>query len=419
MQQSAQPPGRGFGALAGIRVLDLTAVLMGPFCTQILADHGAEVIKVEGPEGDTTRQLPVSRAPGMGAMFLNLNRGKRGLALDLKRPEGRAALLRLAEGADVFIHAIRAEAIARLGLTYADVAAVNPRIVYANVYGFSRRGPYAQGPAYDDTIQAMSGMAALQGRMLGAPAYSATLVADKVSGLTALYAVLMALLHRARTGEGQEIEVGMFETMANFVLTDHINGALFDPPQGEPVYPRAVSPNRRPYRTADGWIAALIYTDRHWRAFMELAGQPDWMGDPRFATLKDRARHIDEIYTRLAETLQQRTTADWLAGFARAEIPAAPVNETSALLHDPHLEAVGFFTAQETPLGRLRFPGMPAWLSRTPGRITGPAPALGQDGRAVLAEAGFSEAEIAALAECGALILPAEENAPKATGNAG
>lgn len=408
MQEPQQSPGRGFGTLAGLRVLDLTAVLMGPFCTQILADHGAEVIKVEGPEGDTTRQLPVSRAPGMGAMFLNLNRGKRGLALDLKRPEGRAALLRLAQGADVFIHAMRADAIARLGLTYADLEAVNPRIIYANVYGFSRRGPYANGPAYDDTIQAMCGMAALQGRMLGTPAYSATLVADKVSGLTALYAVLMALLHRGRTGEGQEIEIGMFETMANFVLTDHINGALFDPPAGEPVYARAISPNRRPYRTADGWIAVLIYTDKHWRAFREVAGRPAWMDDPRFATLKDRSRHIDEVYARIAETLQERSTAEWLEGFARAEIPAAPVTETSALMNDPHLDAVGFFTEQETALGTVRFPGVPAWFSRTPGQITGPASALGQDGRAVLTEAGFSADEVAALVACGALILPPE-----------
>ncbi|WP_211843984.1 CaiB/BaiF CoA transferase family protein [Neoroseomonas oryzicola] len=405
-QQTKDMPGRGFGALAGIRVLDLTAVLMGPFCTQILADHGAEVIKVESPEGDTTRQLPVSRAPGLGAMFYNLNRGKRGLALDLKRPEARAALLRLAESADVFIHAMRSDAIARLGLTYADIAAVNPRIVYANVYGFSRRGPYAKGPAYDDTIQAMSGMAALQGRMLGAPSYSATLVADKVSGLTALYAVLMALLHRARTGEGQEIEVAMFETMANFVLTDHINGALFDPPEGEPVYSRAASPNRRPYRTSDGWVAALIYTDKHWRAFLDVAGQPAWAKDPRFATLKDRAKVIDEVYARIGETLVARSTAEWLDAFARAEIPAAPVNETSALLRDPHLEAVGFFTAQETPLGTVRFPGMPAWFSRTPGQITNPAPALGADGRAVLAEGGFTEAEIDALRASGALVLP-------------
>lgn len=407
-QDSPEMPGRGFGALAGIRVLDLTAVLMGPFCTQILADHGAEVIKVESPDGDTTRQVPLVRAPGQSALFYNLNRGKRGLALDLKKPKAREALLRLAGSADVFIHAMRADAIARLGLTYADVAAANPRIVYANVYGFSRRGPYAKGPAYDDTIQAMSGMAAVQGRMLGTPSYSATLVADKVSGLTALYAVLMALLHRARTGEGQEIEVAMFETMANFVLTDHINGSLFDPPLGEPVYARAASPNRRPYRTADGWIAALIYTDKHWRAFLDIAGHPDWALDPRFATLKERVKWVDEVYGRVAETLAQRGTAEWLAAFGRAEIPAAPVNDTADLLHDPHLQAVGFFTEQETPLGTVRYPGMPAWFSRTPGQITNPAPALGQDSRAVLAEAGFGEAEIEALIAAGALVLPKE-----------
>lgn len=409
MDQAPLPPGRGFGALAGLRVLDLTAVLMGPFCTQILADHGAEVIKVEGPEGDTTRQLPVSRAPGMGAMFFNLNRGKRGISLDLKRAEGRAALLRLAASTDVFIHAMRADAMARLGLSYADLLAVNPRIIYANMYGFSRRGPYAKWPAYDDTIQAMSGMAALQGRMNGAPAYSATLVADKVSGLTALYAVLMALLHRNRTGEGQEIEIGMFETMANFVLTDHVNGALFHPPEGEPVYSRAASPHRRPYRTKDGWIAVLIYNDKHWRAFVELAGDPDWARDPRFATLKGRAGHVDEVYQHLARTLEGRGTAEWLADFAQAQIPATPVNETSDLMTDPHLEAVGFFTPQETPLGPVRYPGMPAWFSRTPGQITNPAPKLGQDGRAILAEAGLSEAEIDALVAAGALILPPED----------
>lgn len=398
--------GRGFGALAGLKVLDLTQVLMGPFCTQILADHGAEVIKVEGPEGDTTREVPLLAAPREGAMFLNLNRGKRGIALDLKKPAARAALLRLAASADVFIHSMRADAIARLGLTYAEVSAANPRIVYANVYGFSRRGPYAPWAAYDDIIQAISGMAGIQARMQGAPSYSGTLVADKVSGLTVLYAVLMALLHRARTGEGQEIEVGMFETMANFVLTDHINGAVFDPPRGPPVYPRAASPQRRPYRTKDGWIAALVYTDKQWRAFLDLAGHPDWAEDPRFASFKGRSQHVDECYGHVAETLTTRTTAEWLEGFARAGIPAAPVNDTDDLLRDPHLAATGFFIEQETRHGRMRFPGMPAWFSRTPGRVDGPAPAHGQDGRAVLEEAGFSEAEIASLVAEGGLLLP-------------
>jgi crotonobetainyl-CoA:carnitine CoA-transferase CaiB-like acyl-CoA transferase len=399
-------PSRRFGSLAGLKVLDLTQVLMGPFCTQILADHGAEVIKVEGPEGDTTREVPLMRAPREGAMFLNLNRGKRGIALDLKRSAARAALLRLAAGADVFVHSMRAEAIARLGLTYADVSAANPRIIYANVYGFSRRGPYAPQAAYDDIIQAISGMAGIQALMQGKPSYSGTLVADKVSGLTVLYAILMALLHRARTGEGQEIEVGMFETMANFVLTDHINGALFDPPMGPPVYPRAASPERRPYRTEDGWIAALVYTDKQWRAFFDLIGHPEWTRDPRFGSFKGRSENIDECYSHVAATLTTRTTAAWLEGFERVGIPAAPVNDTADLLQDPHLAATGFFLEQETRHGRMRFPGIPAWFSRTPGHVEGPAPAYGADGRAILEEAGFSIGEIEALVSGGDLILP-------------
>lgn len=201
---------RGFGTLDGLRVIDLTAVLMGPFATQMMADHGAEVIKIEGPDGETTRQVPIMKEPGLGAMFLNLNRGKRSLCLDLKKPEAREAVLRLVKDADVFIHSMRADAIARLGLTYAEISEKNPKIIYANVYGFSRRGPYASKPAYDDVIQAMSGMAGVQQQMQGAPTYSGTLVADQVSGLTALYAVLMALFHRERTGVGQEIEGGMF-----------------------------------------------------------------------------------------------------------------------------------------------------------------------------------------------------------------
>jgi len=242
--------------------------------------------------------------------------------------------------------------------------------------------------------------------MQGTPSYSGTLVADKVSGLTVLYAILMALLHRGRTGEGQEIEVGMFETTANFVLTDHINGALFDPPMGPPVYPRAASPERRPYRTKDGWIAALVYTDKQWRAFFDLIGHPEWSKDARFASFNSRSQNIDSCYAHVAETLATRTTAEWLDGFERAGIPAAPVNSTEDVLQDPHLAATGFFIEQETRHGRMRFPGMPAWFSRTPGQIEGPAPGHGEHGRAVLEEAGFSPAEIEALAASGSLILP-------------
>ena len=391
------------GPLQGIKVLDLTAVLMGPYCTQILADHGADVVKVEGPEGDTTRQLPPGHKPGMGGLFLNLNRGKRGLGLDLKQAEGRAVLLKLAETADVFVHALRSEAMQRLGLTYADFRAVNPRIIYANAYGFSRRGPYGGRAAYDDIIQASSGIAAMQGRLTGTPGYVANVLADKVSGLTVLYSILMALLHRERGGAGQEIEVGMFETMSAFVLAEHINGAVFEPPMTSPVYPRVVSPDRKPYRTQDGYIALLIYNDKQFRAFAELAGNPDWTQDRRFHVLATRAKAIDEFYANVAATLATRTSAFWLEGCERLGIPAAKINDTSDLLTDPHLNAIGFWRTQQTKEGPMRFPGIPTWFSETPPEIREAGPGLGEHSAELLREAGYAEADIAALFGSGAV----------------
>ena len=245
--------GRGKGPLAGVRVLDLTSVLMGPYATQIFADLGADVIKVEDPRGDTTRFLPPGPEPGRGAMFINLNRGKRSLALDLKQPAARAALLRLVKNTDVFLHSMRAGAINRLGLDYASVREANPDIIYANLYGFGRAGSYRDYPAYDDIVQAAAGLADLQSRLNGGePAYLATVVADKVAGLTAAYAICAALYAREKGAGGQEIEVPMFETLVSFVCAEHLSGSLFDPPIGPPEYPRVVSAERRPYRTADG-----------------------------------------------------------------------------------------------------------------------------------------------------------------------
>lgn len=372
------------GPLAGVRVVDLTSVVMGPYCTQIMADMGADVVKVEPPEGDNARYISVGPAPGMSGVFVNVNRGKRSVVIDLTTDEGKAALRALIGQADVFIHSMRSKAIAKLGFGYDEVAAINPAIVYTNCYGYSRRGPEADSPAYDDTIQAQSGLAAVQKLLTGETTYVGTIVADKVAGLTALYATVMALFHRERTGEGQEVEVSMFETMASFMLVEHANGAMFAPPLSPAIYPRTVAPNRKPYPTKDGHLAVLIYNDKHWKAFIA-AVQPTWNSES-YATLEQRAKQIDVLYGLLAQTLLERTTAEWLDLFRQLEIPAAPIQTPDELFDDPHLNAVDFFETVDTKHGPVRFPGVPTWFSRTPGKVAGPAPELGADTAEVLAD---------------------------------
>ncbi|MFI0353090.1 CaiB/BaiF CoA transferase family protein [Actinomadura sp. 9N407] len=377
------------GPLAGVRVVDLTAMVMGPYCTQIMADMGADVIKVEPPAGDNTRHVSVGPEPGMGGVFVNVNRGKRSVVLDLRSAEGKDALSELVRHGDVFIHSMRAKAIAKLGFGYDEVAALNPSIVYTNCYGYGRRGPDADLTAYDDTIQAECGLPYVQEQLTGTAGYVGTIIADKVAGMTALYATMMALFHRERTGEGQEVEVSMFETMAAFMLVEHANGAMFTPPLGPALYPRAVTANRKPYRTKDGHISALVYNDKQWTAFVE-AVEPSW-ADERFATLEQRARQIDTVYGLLAETFLERTTRDWLALLRSLDIPAAPVRTLDELFDNPHLNEAGFFETVDTPNGPVRFPGPPAWFSRTPGKIAGPAPRLGAHTGAILDELGLDE----------------------------
>ena len=396
--------GRGKGPLAGVKVLDLTSVLMGPYATQIFADLGADVIKVESPQGDTTRFIPPGPDPSRGAMFLNANRGKRSLAMDLKQPEARAALFRLAHDADVFIHSMRSRAISRLGLGYPALRETNPRIIYANLYGFARGGPYRDYPAYDDIVQAASGIVDLQARLSGGePTYAATVIADKVAGLTGAYSVLAALYARERTGIGQEIEVPMFETLVSFAMVEHLCGSLFVPPEGPPEYPRVTSEARRPYRTADGYIGVMIYNDKHWQAFFDVLGNPEWSRDPMFASMRSRTHNIGKVLAKVAEVIATRTTDDWFALFRQAQIPAMPITSLNDLLHDPHLVETGFWQERETPCGTLRFPGIPTTFSETPGAIGDPGPALGEDSQAILAEAGFTADEIARLLESGAV----------------
>jgi crotonobetainyl-CoA:carnitine CoA-transferase CaiB-like acyl-CoA transferase len=377
----------GAGPLAGVRVVDLTAMVMGPYCTQIMADMGADVVKIEPPEGDNTRYISVGPAPGMSGVFVNVNRGKRSVVLDLRCEAGKSALRALIKDADIFIHSMRFKAIAKLGFSYQDVAAINPAIIYTNCYGYGRRGPDRDLTAYDDTIQAECGLPAVQQMLTGEANYVGTIMADKVAGLTALYATMLALFHRERTGEGQEVEVSMFETMASFMLVEHANGAMFEPPLGAAVYPRAVAPNRRPYRTKDGQISALIYNDKQWTAFVE-AVRPAWAGN-LYATLELRARKIDTVYSLLAETLKERSTQEWLALFRELDIPAAPLRTPDELFDNPHLNAVGLFETVDTPHGPVRFPGVPTWFSRTPGRVAGPAPELGANTQEVMEELGL------------------------------
>jgi crotonobetainyl-CoA:carnitine CoA-transferase CaiB-like acyl-CoA transferase len=393
------------GPLHGVRVLDLTTVVMGPFATQILAELGADVIKVETHDGDNMRHAGPMKSRDMGYLFLNLNRGKRSIVLDLKQPAGREALLRLIPTTDVLVYNVRPQAMARLGLSYAAVRAVNPKIVYVGAYGYSQRGPYAARAAYDDLIQGASGIPALS-LMQGAdaPHYAPVNLADRLTGLHTVYAVTTALFHRERSGEGQEVEVPMFESVAHFVLGDHTAGLTFQPPRGEPGYARLLA--RRPYATQDGYLCVLIYNDKQWRSFFDAIGRPQMMSDPRYATQSSRARNIAEIYAELSELMKTRSTADWMALFEKADIPVARMNSIEDLVADPHLAASGFFEQEDHPTeGALRTMRTPtSWSQAQPGRRI-PPPHLGQHSAEVLREAGYSDAQIAELARSATTLL--------------
>jgi crotonobetainyl-CoA:carnitine CoA-transferase CaiB-like acyl-CoA transferase len=383
------------GPLSGVRVLDLTTVVMGPFATQLLAELGADVIKVEPHDGDNMRHPAPMRNPGMGYIFLNLNRGKRGIVLDLKKPQGHEALMRLIPRTDVLVYNVRPQAMARLGLSYEDLRKVNPKIIYVGAYGYSQRGPYAAKAAYDDLIQGISGIPSLVKKSgAAAPSYAPVNLADRVTGLHAVYAVTAALFHRERTGQGQSVEVPMFESLAHFVLGDHSAGLTFDPPGGEAGYARLLA--RKPYQTSDGYLCILVYNDKQWKSFADSIGQPELMQDPRFATQANRARHISEIYAWLAGVIRRRSTAEWMALMEKADIPVAPVNDVSDLVADPHLAVTGFFSMEEHPSeGRLRTMRTPTDWSDSPPGPQRHAPRLGEHSAEVLKEAGYSDEEIA------------------------
>jgi crotonobetainyl-CoA:carnitine CoA-transferase CaiB-like acyl-CoA transferase len=392
------------GPLHGVRILDLTTVVMGPYATQILGDFGADVIKVEPIEGDVIRQAWPFRNPGMGAIFLNVNRNKRSVALDLKRPAALEACLALAKTADVLVYNIRPQAMARLGLSYEKVRSMNERIIYVGCFGYSQRGPYAAKAAYDDMIQGASGLPwLLQKQGAPEPRYAPMIVADRSVGQQVASAVSAALYSREKTGRGQRVDVPMWEHLLQIVLSDHLGGYTFDPQKGEPGYARILTPDRRPYQTEDGYVCALIYNDKQWKAFFDVIGRPELLSRPEFATQEARSQNYRSAYALVAEEMKTRTTAFWIEALERADIPVQRMNSLDDIVGDPHLNAIGYLQAVDHPSeGRIRMLAVPSEWSDTKPEYRRHAPRLGEHTREVLGEAGLSVQQITTLLETGA-----------------
>lgn len=386
------------GPLHGVRVLDLTTVVLGPVATQILGDYGADVIKVEGMEGDLMRANGVSRHPGMSSIFLSINRNKRSIALDLKQPEGRRVFLELAATVDVVVHNMRVPAITRLGLGYDDIRAVNPEVVYCAATGFGQDGPDRNKPAFDDIIQAASGMASLIGTQDGDPAYVPALVADKTTGMAVATAVLAAMYHRARTGRGQYLEVPMFETMVEFNMAEHMGGLAFEPPLGPAGYARIVNGGRRPVRSADGHVAILPYSPAQWTSLFKRTGRNDLLATYDLSDRHKLNSTVRQLYAELAAMGPSRTTAEWIAVCDELDIPSTAIYRMDDLPLHPHLQAVGLFQQMQHPTeGATRYIRPAARFAATPASVRLPAPTLGQHSRDLLAELGYSATQIEAL----------------------
>ena len=392
------------GPLQGVRVIDLTTVMLGPFCTQILGEMGAEIIKIETPEGDVNRWTGESRSPGMSTGQLIKGRNKRSIILDLKVKKVRKVFEKLIKTADVFVHNIRPKAAKRLAIDYETIAELNHNIIYASATGFGETGPFADKPAYDDLIQGASGIASLFGKVTGTPRYVPSVMADKTTGLFLSNYISMALFHRERTGEGQKLHVPMYESFAAFVVSEHMQGQTFVPPTGPAGYTRMLTSHRKPYETMDGFICVVPYTQKHWANFLALVGRADLIKDPRFSNQTERTKNIDTLYEIVSDNMKSRSTNNWIIALSDADIPAGPMNSPEDLFECPHLKAVEMFPEIEHPTeGRIKHIKVPAAFSKTPGGLYHHSEKLGASTNTVLNELGFSRTEISELENLGAI----------------
>jgi len=392
-------PERATGPLAGIRVIDVTTVVLGPYATQTLGDLGADVIKIETKDGDSTRHIGPGRGKGMAAYFATLNRNKRSVMLDLKKPAARQALLRLVETADVFVHNMRAGAAKRLGLDYASLAACNARLVYASASGFRKNSSARDDPAFDDLIQGLSGAAFLNAGPDGAPRYFPTVLVDKLTGQTLASMIGMALFHRERTGLGQEVHVPMMETMVAFLLIEHFWSGVYGEPEKGLGYPRMMTPHRKPYATRDGYISVIALTDAHWSKLFAAMGRAELIKDPRFGSIAARSTHVDALYATLTEGMTLRTTAEWLEMLRAADIPCGAANTLQDLMSNPYLRETGFFQEMQHPVeGKVVLPAIAPEFSVSPPSVRRLWPSLGEHTEEVLREVGLTEGEIAEIA---------------------
>jgi crotonobetainyl-CoA:carnitine CoA-transferase CaiB-like acyl-CoA transferase len=399
MTRPAAPLPPNAGPLTGVRVLDLSINVLGPLATMVLGDMGADVIKIETPDGDPNRQNGPARNANMAAMHLNMNRNKRSVTLNLKRPQAREALLRMVETADVFVHSMRPGAAARLGIGYEDIALCNPRIVYGYGCGYLPGGPRENDPAFDDVVQGEAGMADLMLRAVGVARYLPTVLVDKFCGYMLASAVGMALYSRERTGRGQQVRVPMLESIVAFNLQEHLWGAVFDPPLGSGVgYVRLLSEHRRPYETRDGFICVLAVNDEQWRRLLPVIGRPELVSDERFCTVDGRIKNIDHVYGVISDQMKTQTTAEWRRLLDAIDIPNGPVARFEDLLADPYLNETGFFKRYEHPTeGPMLTTAVPTQFSATPGGLHRPPPLLGEHNVEVLSSIGYSAQDIAAL----------------------